>query len=65
VIIIKLYYGLDVAGMLRRGQKAVGVDGIYHDYIIKMDEYGDIRWSNGEIVGLNRFFMISQWQVLN
>ncbi|TVY09850.1 hypothetical protein [Paenibacillus cremeus] len=59
-----LLSGLDTARTLRRGQRAIGVNGIYHNYIIKKDEYGDVLWDNGEIVGLSRFFIESQWKLL-
>jgi hypothetical protein len=58
------YSGLEVAALLEKNQKAVCVAGNYVGYIITKNEYGDIIWGNGEIVGLGRFYIESKWKII-
>lgn len=59
-----IYEGLDVAKLMQPGDSAVCVTGTYRDYSITMNDWGDVCWSNGEVIGLDRYFINAKWKLL-
>jgi hypothetical protein len=58
---MELYEGIEIVKVMKPGSRAIGVMGMYWNYEIHMNEYGDVCWHDGVVVGLDRYFLSTKW----
>ncbi len=61
---MEIYNGLEIAAIMKPFDKAICYAGTYRNYVIEMSEWGDICWTNGQVVGLDRWYIYGKWKLL-